>query len=126
MSAGWRTAAVSAVLGALAVGLGAFGAHGLEGAVSAGRLETWRTGASYHLAHALAGVVAGLAAGLRQSGAALWAAWLFVAGAVVFSGSLYALVLLDLAVLGAVAPLGGLLLIAGWAALAVALWRESR
>ena len=125
MKAGWRIAAVSAVLGALAVGLGAFGAHGLEGAVSPERLETWRTGASYHLAHALAGVVAGGFAGLRQSGGALWAARLFLTGAVVFSGSLYALVLLDLPVLGAVAPAGGALMIAGWAGLAVALWREA-
>ena len=89
------------------------------------RLETWRTGASYHLAHALAGVVAGLLAGLRQSSAALWAGRLLLGGAVVFSGSLYALVLLDLPILGAVAPLGGALMIAGWAALAVALWREA-
>ena len=126
MSAGWRTAAVAAGLGALAVALGAFGAHGLEGAVSPERLETWRTGASYGLAHALAGVLAGTLAGLRQSRGVLWAARLFVAGAVVFSGSLYALVLLDLPVLGAVAPVGGVLMIAGWAALAVALWRAAR
>ena len=125
MRAGWRIAAVAAGLGALAVALGAFGAHGLEGAVTAQRLETWRTGASYHLAHALAAVVAGALAGLRQSAAALWAARLFVAGAVVFAGSLYALVLLDLPILGAVAPVGGALMIAGWAALAVALWREA-
>ena len=125
MRAGWRTAAVAAGLGALAVAVGAFGAHGLEGAVSPERLETWRTGASYHLAHALAGVAAGLVAGLRQSGAALWAARLFLTGAAVFAGSLYALVLLDLPVLGAVAPVGGALMIAGWAALAVALWREA-
>ena len=118
-----RLAAVAAGLGALAVALGAFGAHALADAVAPARLDTWRTAASYHLVHALAGVAAGLLAGWRPSRAATWAARLFVAGVVLFSGSLYALVLLDLAVLGAVAPLGGLAFIAGWLALAAALWR---
>lgn len=124
MTAGWRIAAIAAGLGALAVGLGAFGAHGLD--VSPERLETWRTGASYHLGHALAGVAAGVVGGLRSSRLAVVAGRLFVAGAVVFGGSLYALVLLDLPILGAVAPVGGLLMIGGWAVLAVALWREAR
>ena len=120
---GWRLAAVAAGLGAVAVALGAFGAHGLEGAVTPERLETWRTGAQYHLAHALAGVAAGVLAALRGSAAAHWAGRLFLAGIALFSGSLYALVLLDLPVLGAVTPLGGVAFIAGWAALATALWR---
>lgn len=126
MRAGWQIAAVAAALGALAVALGAFGAHGLEGRVTPERLETWRTGASYHLGHALAGVVAGVVAGLGTSRLARAAGWLFLAGTAVFSGSLYALVLLDLPVLGAVAPVGGLLLIGGWATLAVALWRHAQ
>lgn len=126
MTAGWRVAAVAAGLGALAVGLGAFGAHGLEGTVTPERLETWRTGAQYHLGHALAGVIAGVIAGLRSSRLAAVAGRLFVAGTVVFSGSLYLLVLLDLPVLGAVAPVGGLLLIGGWAVLAVGLWRQAQ
>ncbi len=124
MRAAWHLAAVAAGLGALEVALGAFGAHGLADTVSPDRLETWRTGASYGLAHALATVVAALVAALRQSAAALWAGRLLLAGSVVFSGSLYALVLLDLPVLGAVAPVGGLAMIAGWATLAVATWRE--
>jgi len=122
-ASGWRLAAVAAGLGALGVALGAFGAHGLQDAVTPERLATWRTGAQYHQIHALAGVAAGVLAALRSSGAARWAARLFLTGIVLFSGSLYALVLLDAAVLGAVAPLGGLSFIAGWAALAVALWR---
>lgn len=121
---GARWAAGAAGLGALAVALGAFGAHGLEGAVPPERLATWRTGASYHLAHALAGAVAGLWADRTASRAGLWAARLFVGGTVVFSGSLYVLVLLDQPVLGAVAPLGGLALIAAWSLWATALWRH--
>ena len=126
MRAGWRLAAVAAGLGALTVALGAFGAHGLQDTVTPERLETWRTGATYGLAHALAATLAGLFAGLRASKPALWAGRLLLAGAVVFSVSLYALVLLDLPVLGAVAPVGGLGMIAGWAALAVAAWREGQ
>jgi uncharacterized membrane protein YgdD (TMEM256/DUF423 family) len=122
-SKGWRLVTWAALAGAVAVALGAFGAHGLEGAVSPHQLATWRTGATYHLAHALAAVLSGALAALGLSGAALWAGRLFLAGIVLFSGSLYALVLLDLPVLGAVAPLGGLSFIAGWGALAVAAWR---
>lgn len=125
-SQGWRWAAGAAGLGALAVALGAFGAHALEDAVPPGRLETWRTGALYHLVHSLAGVAAGVLAAVSSSRTSLWAARLFVAGVVLFSGSLYALVLLDLGVLGAVAPLGGGAFIAGWTLLAVGLWKRSR
>ena len=120
----WRLAAVAAAVGGLAVALGAFGTHGLTDAVTPERLTTWRTGAQYHLVHALAATAAGVLAAVRRSGAARWSARLFLAGVVLFSGSLYALVVLDLGVLGAVAPLGGLAFIAGWVALAVALWRE--
>ena len=111
-------------MGALAVALGAFGAHALAEAVPVERLNTWRTGASYHLAHALA---LGLAAVvLRQTGSRLAAiaGWSFLGGMVLFSGSLYALVLLDLPVLGAVAPFGGAAFIAGWLCLAAAAWRD--
>ena len=124
MRADWRLAAVAAGRGVLAVAFGAFGAHGLESAVLPDRLETWRTGAQYHLVHALAAVVAFGLAAARSASAARWAGRLFLVGIVLFSGSLYALVLLDLPVLGAVAPLGGLSFMGGWAALAVALWRQ--
>jgi len=123
---GWRVAAVAAALGAVGVGLGAFGAHALAEAVTPDRLATWRTAAQYHQLHALAGVAAGVLAGVRGTAAAHWAAHLFLAGIALFSGSLYALVSTDVGVLGAVAPLGGLAFIGGWVALAVALWREGR
>ena len=81
------------------------------------RLAVFETAARYHLVHALAIVAAHL---LR----APFAGWAFVAGAVVFSGSLYLLVLLDRAWLGAVTPIGGVLLLVGWFALAIAAARR--
>ncbi len=105
---------VGAVLAALAVMAGAFGAHGLEDHVTPERLETWQTGARYHLFHALALCLLGaLPSPPRVVG------WLFVGGILLFAGSLYALVLLDLGVLGAVTPLGGAAFIAGWITLAI-------
>lgn len=112
------------ISGALAVAFGAFGAHALAEAVAPERLDTWQTAASYHMAHALA---TGLAALASESGwKARWAGGLFLLGIVLFCGSLYLLVLLDLPVLGAIAPLGGLAFIAGWAALALAAWWRPR
>ncbi len=115
---GWMVAA--GISGALAVALGAFGAHALAEAVTPERLGTWRTASQYHLAHAVALVAVALAArggwNVRASGA------LFLAGTVLFCGSLYALVLLDLGALGAVAPLGGLAFISGWLWLAWTAW----
>ena len=106
-----RTAAAAA-LGALAVAAGAFGAHLLAGHVPADRVEVWQTAARYHLVHAVVLLVLADRPGR-------WAYRLVAAGTVVFAGSLYALVLLDLPVLGAVTPVGGALLIAGWTTLAV-------
>lgn len=123
---GWRIVAVAGVAGALAVAFGAFGAHALQDLVTPARLATWRTGAGYHLAHAVAAALAGLAAAWSGSDAALWAGRLFLIGIVLFSGSLYALVAFDLGVLGAVTPLGGVSFIAGWLALAVAAWQRPR
>lgn len=113
-----------ALAAAASVVAGAFGAHALADSVSPERLATFRTGATYGLVHALAAVVAG-AARPAVGRFATVAGWLFFAGVVLFSGSLYALVLFDLPVLGAVAPLGGTAFIAGWLAFAHgAFWRE--
>ena len=112
--------AASAIGGAVAVAAGAFGAHALRDAVAPERLEVWRTAAAYGLAHAVAGAFAASRPGVWARRAAA----LFLAGAVVFSGSLYALVLLDAAWLGAVTPLGGVAFIAGWLALATSALRE--
>lgn len=108
-------AAVSALLAALAVILGAFGAHALEAHLSAHhRVATWETAAHYHLVHALAALVA---ATLGQR----LACQLFQAGVLLFSGSLYLLCALpEQTWLGAVTPLGGLAFIVAWCWLA---WR---
>jgi uncharacterized membrane protein YgdD (TMEM256/DUF423 family) len=116
-----RTVAVGAACGALAVVLGAFGAHALEERLSAERLAVFETGVRYHFVHALALLATGLFAERRRASRALaFAAGAFVAGIALFSGSLYALSLLDARWLGAVAPFGGVAFIAGWAALAAA------
>jgi uncharacterized membrane protein YgdD (TMEM256/DUF423 family) len=105
----------TAAAGALAVGLGAFGAHGLEEfLVRSGRLDTWHTAVFYHLVHAVAMLVLVLAPDWRPRP---WS--LFAGGVTVFSGSLYLLCLTQAGWLGAVTPIGGVLLIAGWVWLAV-------
>jgi uncharacterized membrane protein YgdD (TMEM256/DUF423 family) len=114
----WLLAA-GAALGGLAVVLGAFGAHALNGRIDAEALGWWHTAVEYQMGHALALVALGLSG--RE-----WVrlpAWLMAAGALVFSGTLYAMALGAPQWLGAVTPLGGLTLIAGWAVLA---WRALR
>jgi uncharacterized membrane protein YgdD (TMEM256/DUF423 family) len=113
------------LLGALGVGLGAFGAHALRSRVDARMLEVWETAVRYHLVHALALLVVAWVAGRQPGGAAAWAGWLFVAGVAVFSGSLYTMVLSGQRWLGAVTPLGGVALIAGWLTMAWAGWRSA-
>lgn len=115
----------ASIFGGLAVALGAFGAHALAGRLSAADLGTFETAVRYQFYHALA--LLGVAAVLGrwpQSGAATWAGWLFVAGVVIFSGSLYGLVFSGIRWLGAVTPLGGVAMIAGWISLALAAWRS--
>jgi len=115
----------AAVLGFLSVALGAFGAHGLKARLAvlpdgADRLEWWKTAALYHLTHALA---LALSAGwFGQTRAGRVACVAFCAGIVLFSGTLYTMTLTGTRWLGAITPLGGLALLVGWAALAVAAW----
>ncbi len=106
---------LSAVLGFLAVALGAFGAHGLKDLLEEhDRLATWETAVLYHLTHVL--VLAAVAA--RQPFIqSIW--WCFLAGILIFSGSLYLLCLTQVTALGAITPLGGLALLAGWVLLAI-------
>jgi uncharacterized membrane protein YgdD (TMEM256/DUF423 family) len=114
--------AVSGVLGALGVALGAFGAHGLRSRLAAEALASWGTAVQYHLLHALA--LLALALFATATGRPVTApAALFASGIVLFSGSIYALVLGGPRWLGPVTPLGGLALVAGWAAVAWMAWR---
>jgi uncharacterized membrane protein YgdD (TMEM256/DUF423 family) len=115
-----RTLVAAAALGLLGVAAGAFGAHALRDAVPERDLEIWRTGAHYQQLHAAVLVaVAVLATSHRPTRALSLAAALLVVGCVVFSGTLYAMVLGGPRMLGAVTPLGGLALMGGWAALGV-------
>ena len=109
-----------ALLGFLGVAAGAFGAHAIRERVSPERLDNWKTAADYQLWHALATIASGLIAVRWASGAAAGAGWCFVAGVLVFSGSLYALALTDRRKLGAITPFGGVLFLVGWVLLMVA------
>ncbi len=111
----------AAGLGALTVAIGAFGAHGLRPMLEAsGRLDTFETAVRYQFYHLLALLaVGGLAVARPDLRGLDTAALLWLAGIVVFSGSLYAICFTGITKFGAVAPLGGLLLIAGWVRLLV-------
>lgn len=108
---------IGAALGFLGVALGAFGAHGLKARLAPEMLEVYKTGVLYHLLHAVALVAIGAAA--EKLARPRVVATLLTAGVVIFSGSLYALALTGTKTLGAVAPVGGLLLMAGWVTLAI-------
>jgi uncharacterized membrane protein YgdD (TMEM256/DUF423 family) len=113
---------LGAVSGALAVALGAFAAHGLRSRIGADALATFETGARYHMYHALALLAVAWAAGRWPNTWTAAAGWLFVAGTVLFSGSLYLLALTGGRALGAITPFGGLAFILGWLALAWGAW----
>lgn len=133
---------IGALVGAVGVSLGALGAHGLkthlnrsldtlheqslEYAQTAkeidGRLKNWDTAARYQMIHALALLAVGLIK-VRGGGRSLsLAAWAFVAGVVMFSGGLYGYVLTEIKPLVSIVPIGGVMFIAGWLALAVGAW----
>ena len=109
--------ALGAINAALAVAAGAFAAHGLRERLAPRALEVFETGARYHMYHALAMILAGL---LLARGPG----WAFQVGIVIFSGSLYALALTDVKVLGAITPIGGVAFLVGWLWLAVSAWRS--
>ncbi|MBW2461019.1 MAG: DUF423 domain-containing protein [Deltaproteobacteria bacterium] len=129
MTRGWLVAA--GVSGALAVALGAFGAHGLEADLAvaqdgAKRIGWWETAAHYHLMHSVALIGVAWVRSTTAGRAPTVAGWAFVLGVVLFSGSLYAMTLTDLRALGMVTPLGGTAFIVGWVSLAVAGGRVGR
>ncbi len=109
-----------AILAAIGVTLGAFGAHALQARLTADRLGTFETGVRYQMYHSIGLLAAGLAIGhWSTSSWPIIAGWLFLAGIILFSGSLYLLVFTDRRWLGAITPLGGIAFIAGWICLAL-------
>ena len=113
---------IGAWLGALGVAAGAFVAHFLRGRLAPEMLSVFSTGVWYHLIHALALLVVAWATTRWPRTATTLAGWLFVVGTVLFSGSLYLLSLTGVQGFGYVTPLGGVAFIAGWLALAWAVW----
>ena len=118
----WRFwVGAGAVAGFVAVAAGAFGAHALQSRLDPGSLAIFETGSRYLLAHATALILTGILA--REGLATRAAGWAFLAGSVIFSGSLFALALTGWRPLGAITPLGGTALLAGWVLLA---WQALR
>jgi uncharacterized membrane protein YgdD (TMEM256/DUF423 family) len=117
--------AMACFLAFFAVAFGAFGAHALESRVSSARIETWTVAVHYHSLHALAMIALSAAVDNKHSVWLKRAQGFFVMGVCVFSGSLYLLVLTDTPQLGAVTPLGGASLLAGWACAFLAAVRKS-
>jgi len=112
--------AAGAVNAALAVAAGAFGAHALRARLEPRALEIFETGARYHMYHALGMILCALVATASPRGAsALTAGWILQGGIAIFCGSLYALALTDIKVLGAITPIGGVAFLAGWIWLAI-------
>jgi uncharacterized membrane protein YgdD (TMEM256/DUF423 family) len=117
--------AVGCLSALVAVALGAFGAHGLRGRLVPDMLMSFEIGVRYQMYHALGLVAVGLALSRWPSSAVALAGWLFIAGTVVFCGTLYLLAVSGQRWLGAVTPVGGAAFIAGWLVLAWAVWARS-
>ncbi|VUD53660.1 hypothetical protein TDB9533_01879 [Thalassocella blandensis] len=117
---------IAAALGFLAVALGAFGAHGLKKVLSEPMLSTYHTAVEYQFYHvfALLGAALWLKFSSSPSGWLEAGAWLFIAGIVIFSGSLYVLALSGIRWLGMITPVGGVFFLLGWLALIVAAVKE--
>jgi uncharacterized membrane protein YgdD (TMEM256/DUF423 family) len=117
---------LGALSGFLAVAAGAFGAHALRDRLSADLLAVFQTGVTYQMYHALALLGVGILLARFSTDGSVWlsaAGWLFVAGSVLFSGSLYLVALSGTTWPGAITPLGGVAFLLGWLALAIGIWR---
>jgi uncharacterized membrane protein YgdD (TMEM256/DUF423 family) len=123
---------IGAISGALSVMAGAFGAHALRDKITMRALEVYQTASHYQMIHALALVALGIwTQQLAQAGATSSmsftnaASWAFTVGTLLFSGSLYALALTDIKILGAITPFGGVGFILGWIMIAIAAWKAT-
>jgi uncharacterized membrane protein YgdD (TMEM256/DUF423 family) len=117
---------IGAFFAGLAVALGAFGAHGLKNLVSPESIATWEKAVRYQMYHALALLLLAWAVNQWPDQLKLFTigGWAFLAGVILFSGSLYLLVLTDLKWLGAITPFGGVAFVVGWLSLLLAAWRS--
>ncbi|MGL4819269.1 MAG: DUF423 domain-containing protein [Bacilli bacterium] len=111
----------AALLGAVAVALGAFGAHGLKDLVDAGMLANWETAVKYQMFHVTALFVVAYLLNKEATPKLRWAGNLFIVGTAIFSGSLYIMVLTGMKWLGAITPIGGVAFIIGWVLLALSI-----
>lgn len=109
-------------MGAIAVMLGAIGAHIIQKMVTPERLDVWKTGAHYHLVHAVALLALALYDKKQEYRATCW---LWLVGMIIFSGTLYVLVLTEIKILGAITPIGGVCMIIGWILLGIKLLKSS-
>ncbi|MFZ6871993.1 DUF423 domain-containing protein [Undibacterium sp. Di27W] len=116
--------ATAAILMFIGVTAGAFGAHGLKQMLSADMLVVWQTAVTYQMVHGLGMLVLGIMLQQQDSALLRKAAWAMLAGVIIFSGSLYALALTGVRILGAITPIGGVAFLAGWAMLAWAAIRR--
>jgi uncharacterized membrane protein YgdD (TMEM256/DUF423 family) len=107
----------------VAVAAGAFGAHGLKQILSAEMLAIWQTAVTYQIAHALGLLALAALTPRLQAGLASWTGVAMLTGIVIFSGSLYALALSGVRILGAITPLGGVAFLLAWGMLTLAAWR---
>lgn len=114
---------LGSVFAFLSVAFGAFGAHGLEGKLEPRMLTIWETAARYQMYHSLALIGLGIWATQNTASSTSVSGYSFVAGILLFSGSLYALALTGVKVLGAITPLGGMAFMIAWIAFAVTAWR---
>jgi uncharacterized membrane protein YgdD (TMEM256/DUF423 family) len=116
---------LGAISGALGVMIGAFGAHGLKSKLSDQMLAVYQTGVQYQFYHTFAIIAVGLLAFKFQSGLLASSGWSFLVGILLFSGSLYALSISGIKVLGAIPPIGGLFFIVGWVLLLVGILKAA-
>ena len=110
----------------IGVALGAFGAHGLKSKVAPEMLTVWNTAVQYHLIHALGLLLIGILAHLMPAAPLIKSGgWSILLGILLFSGSLYALVLTGIKPLGIITPFGGVAFLIGWLLVAIAAWRHT-
>ncbi|WP_059104197.1 DUF423 domain-containing protein [Shouchella shacheensis] len=116
---------IGSIVMAASVVIGAFGAHGLEGRLSTRMMENYQTGVQYHMIHGLGILAVGLLmTRVGSTGLLSGSGWAFLAGVVLFSGSLYVMALTGMTKLGAITPIGGLAFIVGWVLLGIAALRQ--